>query len=225
MVYVINNNLFEQAILLFNQVHQTETMDTIKLIDALELLRDGTHNPPKRVEQGIPLLMGQTVNNGFVTYDKMTYISECDYQKIHVKYQPQNKDLIITKIGTVGKVAILREFDIPMAIHCNSALIRFKSNLMSQEWGFFLLNSLLFQNEFRNRVTNTVQDFVSLGRMEDILIPIPSNDIKSKYDVIFKNYLEKLSTINIENAHLSNLRDTLLPKLMSGEIDVSSINL
>ena len=93
--------------------------------DCLCLLKDGTHNPPTRVEKGIPLITGQTIDNGFIVYDKMTYIKESDYKKIHKKYAPAKNDLIITKIGTLGKVAVLRGQDIPIALHCNSALLRF----------------------------------------------------------------------------------------------------
>ena len=224
----INDNLYKLGGNLFNKISKNLNESNSKLYvlkDVIELLRDGTHNPPKRIKNGVPLLMGQTIQNGFINYDKMTYISENDYKKIHSKYEPQKFDLLLTKIGTVGKVAILRQKDIPIAIHCNSALIRFNSKFISQFYGFWLLLSNDFQNEFKIRVTKTVQEFVSLGSISEIPIRVPNKEILTKYDTLFKNLLNKVSQINEENIKLEQLRDTLLPKLMNGEIDLDKIEI
>ena len=102
-----------------------EGWEVKKLGEILILLKDGTHNPPKRQEKGIPLLTGTMFGNNFLDYDKATYISEADYKIIHSQYEPHENDVIITKIGTLGNVNLLRNIDIPVAIHCNSALLRF----------------------------------------------------------------------------------------------------
>ena len=102
-----------------------EGWEVKKLGEILILLKDGTHNPPKRQEKGIPLLTGTMFGNNFLDYDKGTYISEADYKIIHSQYEPHENDVIITKIGTLGNVNLLRNIDIPVAIHCNSALLRF----------------------------------------------------------------------------------------------------
>ena len=57
-----------------------------KLHEKLELLKDGTHNPPKRITSGVPLLTGQNIEDGFIRHENITYISEEDYLKIHSKY-------------------------------------------------------------------------------------------------------------------------------------------
>ena len=220
----INHNLQQQAQLLYEHLLDGD-ITRHRLGDILTLLKDGTHNPPKRLEKGIPLITGQTLSNGFISYEKMTYIAESDYQTIHKTYQPIENDLILTKIGTVGKVAILRNSDLPIAVHCNSALLRFNSNIISQQWGFFLLNSSAFGIELRKKVTNTVQDFVSLGHLADIIITLPPAEVIKRYDGYFKTILETLSNNDFENRRLAMLRDALLPKFMSGEIDVSEVEL
>lgn len=221
---MINHNLQQQAQLLYEHLLDGD-ITRHRLGDILTLLKDGTHNPPKRLEKGIPLITGQTLSNGFISYEKMTYIAESDYQTIHKTYQPIENDLILTKIGTVGKVAILRNSDLPIAVHCNSALLRFNSNIISQQWGFFLLNSSAFGIELRKKVTNTVQDFVSLGHLADIIITLPPAEVIKRYDGYFKTILETLSNNDFENRRLAMLRDALLPKLMNGEIDVSDVEI
>lgn len=222
----INNNLYELAMSHFNSLYKEENNTyEVQFGDIVSLLRDGTHNPPKRVELGIPLLTGQTIVNGFIDYEKMTYVSEEDYKKIHAKYEPIENDLVLTKIGTVGKVGMLRKKDIPMCIHCNSALIRFDEEYMDQYTGFWFLNSDNFQSAFRKIVTNTVQDFVSLGSMQKLNVRVLKKDIMKDNYLIFKSIFEKISFNNNESTTLANLRDTLLPKLMNGEIDLDSVEI
>lgn len=220
--------MFEIGILLFEDMINSlneKDFEIKRLDETLEILKDGTHNPPKRVEKGIPLITGQTLENGFINYSKMTYITEENYKKIHSKYQPIKEDLIITKIGTVGKVAILRKRDIPITIHCNSALLRFKKEYFSQFYGFWLLNSREFKEEFEKRISTTVQDFVSLSKMAEIPIKVPNKQIIEKYENKFKLTIEKISNGNLMNEKLEQLRDTLLPKLMNGEIDLENIEI
>ena len=220
-LYEIGKNIYED---LFSKLNENNSKE-YRLEEILDILKDGTHNPPARIENGVPLITGQTLQNGFIGYDKMTYISVGDYKKIHSKYQPQINDLIITKIGTVGKVAILRECDIPITVHCNSAMLRFKKEFLTQFYGFWMLMSKDFITEFNKRISRTVQDFVSLGKMAEIPIKVPNYEIMKEYDEVFRTILTKISHINFENKTLIQLRDTLLPKLMNGEIDLDKIKI
>lgn len=224
----INDNLYELGKIIYEELFSKLNADNsreYRLDEILEVLKDGTHNPPTRIESGVPLITGQTLQNGFINYKKMTYISKEDYRKIHSKYQPQVDDLIITKIGTVGKVAILRECDIPITVHCNSAILRFKKEYMSQYYGFWMLMSKDFTTEFTKRISRTVQDFVSLGKMSEIPVKVPNFEFRKQYDEIFETLILKISHLNFQNNTLIQLRDILLPKLMNGEIDLDKIEI
>ena len=224
----INDNLYELGKIIYEELFSKLNVDNsreYRLDEILEVLKDGTHNPPARIESGVPLITGQTLQNGFINYEKMTYISKEDYRNIHSKYQPQVDDLIITKIGTVGKVAILRECDIPITVHCNSAILRFKKEYMSQHYGFWMLMSKDFTTEFTKRISRTVQDFVSLGKMSEIPVKVPNFEFRKQYDEIFETLILKISHLNFQNNTLIQLRDTLLPKLMNGEIDLDKIEI
>lgn len=224
----INDNLYELGKIIYEELFSKLNVDNsreYRLDEILEVLKDGTHNPPARIESGVPLITGQTLQNGFINYEKMTYISKEDYRNIHSKYQPQVDDLIITKIGTVGKVAILRECDIPITVHCNSAILRFKKEYMSQHYGFWMLMSKDFTTEFTKRISRTVQDFVSLGKMSEIPVKVPNFEFRKQYDEIFETLILKISHLNFQNNTLIQLRDTLLPKLMNGEINLDKIEI
>lgn len=196
-----------------------EGWEVKKLGEILILLKDGTHNPPKRQEKGIPLLTGTMFGNNFLDYDKATYISEADYKIIHSQYEPHENDVIITKIGTLGNVNLLRNIDIPLAIHCNSALLRFDMAL-GVYYPFSYCKSDLFKMRLKAIKGQSIQEFASLDRISSIKSEVPCVDIINKFDKIVKPIIGKQKSISFENKKLKEMRDKLLPLLMNGQVVV-----
>ena len=191
-----------------------------KFNSILDILKDGTHNPPKRVENGIPLLTGTMFEDCFLDYSKATFITKNDYEAIHSQYAPQAGDIIITKIGTIGNVNYLREIDIPIAIHCNSALLRFKADYDST-YSLFMCKSQTFQKRLEFAKGQSVQAFVSLDRIGSILVEIPPSDITKMFNQKTEKMLKALINISLENSRLIALRDWLLPMLMNGQATIA----
>lgn len=196
-----------------------EGWEVKRLGDSVEILKDGTHNPPARIERGIPLLTGTMFGNNFLDYTKATYISNEDYLAIHSKYQPLENDIIITKIGTLGNVNILRDSDIPIAIHCNSALLRFKKSFGSY-YPFFFCKSDLFQLRLKSVKGQSIQEFASLDKIASVLCEIPKDETLKSFNSIVEPIMKQLIRISKEITHLTTLRDRLLPLLMTGQIEV-----
>ncbi len=209
----INGNLNKTGKTIYDMYSEAGDGEELKLSDILLLLKDGTHNPPERVPKGVPLLAGQNIVDGFIDYSKMTYISEEDYLSIHSRYQPMIGDLILSKIGTVGKVAILREEDIPMAIHCNSALLRFSSEKIDSSIAYWLLQSKAFVANLTERITNSVQEFVSLGSIADIPVILPSEDKREPLSKLCSSLLTTMSANNREINKLICVKEMLLSSL------------
>ena len=190
-----------------------------KLGESVEILKDGTHNPPLRVDNGIPLLTGTMFGDNFLDYTKATYISREDYLAIHSKYQPLENDIIITKIGTLGNVNILRDTDIPIAIHCNSALLRFKK-VFGSYYPFFFCKSDLFQLRLKSVKGQSIQEFASLDKIASVLCEIPSEEILKSFNNAVEPIMRQLIRTSKEVTRLTALRDKLLPLLMNGQVEV-----
>lgn len=75
--------------------------------------------------------------------------------------------------------------------------------------------------------TQVATTVIHIGKKDfdafEILLPI--EDVLNQFDEITTPMVEKIVNNSLENKRLSNLRDALLPKLMSGELDVSDIDL
>ena len=207
MLFEICSKITQEGSLIFRNMLKNNTSEYL-FGDVVSLLKDGTHNPPSRVDNGIPLIAGQTIENGFISYEKMTYISEDDYKIIHNKYHPIEFDLVMTKIGTVGKVGLLRKKDIPIAIHCNSALIRFKENIIDQLTAYWLLTSTNFQNSLKEQMISSVQDFLSLSQIANIKVQIPFKEQNKKQFCLLGKFTKLLSSYQDEieiNKKIQNL--------------------
>lgn len=61
---------------------------------------------------------------------------------------------------------------------------------------------------------------IKRGHLEDAMVAIPDNDSMEKAHELFEPILSKMISLRLENSRLSLLRDTLLPRLMSGELEV-----
>ena len=190
-----------------------------QLNEILILLKDGTHNPPKRIKSGIPLLTGTMFGNLFLDYSQATYISSEDYRTIHSQYAPQPNDIILTKIGTLGNVNFLRSIDIPIAIHCNSALLRFPE-YMSGMFSVMYCKSDEFIKRLKAAKGQSVQEFCSLERIGSVKMLVPHLETIIDYNSKVRAILAELERVSLENNELIHIRDWLLPMLMDGQVKV-----
>jgi type I restriction enzyme, S subunit len=79
--------------------------------------------------------------------------------------------------------------------------------------------------ELMSHQTGGAQQHINKGNVEDFKIVIPCRNLLKKYNVIAKPLMDLISNNCFENQILQKTRDTLLPKLLSGELDVSKLEL
>ena len=91
----------------------------------------------------------------------------------------------------------------------------------SVEWLYLMFS----MTKVDSIVTGAVQPKISQSNLKKIALIIPPLDVLSSFDRIIQPMFVKLRNNRLENMRLAELRDFLLPRLMSGEIDVSDIAL
>ena len=214
----INNNLYDIAQL--ELLKDLKKNTTKYIMEGLFYhITPGTNYQPNRVKSGIPFLNVKNISNGYIDFKDSKYITEKDYEKVHKTWQPEENDLLISRIGTLGLVAVIRKEDLPLAVHYN--FLDLKTDKIPFEFGYFLLKSDYFQTKYKFNVKNSVQEYVTVDDIRKIEVNIPDLEILYKYKI----YYNKILNIQRENRYLEQLRDTLLPKLMNGEIDLDNIDI
>lgn len=103
------------------------------------------------------------------------------------------------------------------------------AGIQANENSFTYLWSYLLSNDF-DKIKNsyamgTTMQAINNKNINNILIAIPTDSILKEFSTITKPMIEIISNLRNQNEKLAQTRDTLLPKLMSGEIDVSNIKI
>ncbi|MCH3988291.1 MAG: restriction endonuclease subunit S [Lachnospiraceae bacterium] len=88
-----------------------------------------------------------------------------------------------------------------------------------------LLYLLFSLTNVKSIVTGAVQPKISQANLNRVPILIPDADELESFNSVIQPFFAQIRNLRVENDRLATLRDTLLPRLMSGEIDVSSIDL
>ena len=95
-----------------------------------------------------------------------------------------------------------------------------KPNLQKVSSYYLYLALLSRQKELKHVAHGAVQQCIFISDIKDFDIPIAPIDKIREFDNVVKPLFERITTLTNESSRLSLLRDTLLPKLMSGEIEL-----
>lgn len=217
----INQNLEQQAQAIYNQLILTQELKEKTLSEIIEIT-DGTHDSPKVKEEGYYLITSKHLSKYGVNKDNANYISEEDFNKINERSKVDKYDILISMIGTVGLVSLIIEDDIDFAVK-NVGI--FKTSLQ-KDYIYFIFSYLLSsstQNYVKSHLAGTTQKYISLGELRNLKIKIPNEKILASFNNLVHPIYQKIIYNTNEKKILTQLRDTLLPKLMSGEIDVDKV--
>ena len=151
------------------------------LMSSIIDVRDGTHDTPEYVSQGVPLITGKNIIKGRIQKETAKFISLEDHAKISKRSLVEVGDIIMPMIGTIGNPAIVQESDLPMSIK-NVALFKCNKEILCEDFLFILL--LIVQNGMKKESQGGVQKFVSLKYLRNFPLPIPS--IKEQYRITLK---------------------------------------
>jgi type I restriction enzyme S subunit len=172
------------------------------------------------IEEGVPVVKIKSIDSGIVDLDSDTFVSE-EFLSTKSSYILNEGDILIAMTGaTIGKVGV-----VPIST---------KKSLLNQRVGkfihrdnsknFFLncfVSSRIFLKNIENLATGSARDNISKDQILSIKTIIPTDDVYNKFGELTEDIRKKILIANNENKILEKLRDSLLPKLISGEIKIS----
>lgn len=167
-------------------------------------------------------------SNYYVTiknmYNNRVYLdSRCDkitdeaIQKIQKRSKLQVGDLLFSGIGTIGRVALINKP--PYNWNTSESVFNLHpSEEISSEFLYLLLLSNFFQNYVKINTLGGVQQGIRMASLKSFRMALPDRNVLIAFDRIIQPIVADIKRNDDENDSLAALRDTLLPKLMSGEI-------
>ena len=145
-------------------------------------VRDGTHDSPKYVQTGYPLLTSKNLTDfGKLDFSNVNYLSKKDFDKINQRSKVDIGDILFGMIGTIGKPVRIDRDDFAIK---NVALIKERGNIKND----YLIHYLKCNNiirQFTNSQDGGTQKFIALEKIRKLKINIPSRSEQQKIINLF----------------------------------------
>ena len=146
-----------------------ESWKWCRLSDVIDV-RDGTHDSPKYVPVGIPLVTSKNLVNGVIDYGNVKYITQEDADKINVRSMVDDDDILFAMIGSIGNPVLVKK-DREFCIKNMALFKRFANTDISMRYVYWFL--FYAQYKLKKEASGGVQSFISLSRFREYLIPLP----------------------------------------------------
>ena len=158
-------------------------------------------------------------NNRIYLDDKCDKVDDEALLKINARSKLKKGDLLFSGIGTIGRVAMVNEE--PKNWNTSESVFNMHpSKLCTSEFLYVLLLSDVFQKFVKMNALGAVQQGIRMASLKSYTIAIPEKKVMLSFCSIIKPIVDYIQSNNEENDRLASLRDTLLPRLMSGELIV-----
>ena len=222
----INDNLEQQAMALYRQMFVETNNDARRECRADEYFDISIgKTPPRKEAQWFSLnpidciwvSISDMGRCGMYIADSSEYLTHESVDKFNIKVVPDNTVLLSFKL-TVGRVAITDG-----AMATNEAIAHFKTDKPEiNEYLYCYLKDFNYQTMGS---TSSIATAVNSKIIKAMPFVAPTDAELVTFHSATAPMFETIKTCQRENSRLARLRDTLLPKLMSGEIDVSAVQL
>ena len=193
-------------------------IQTLKSI--LTFLKDGTHGTHQDVNNGIPMLSAKDIYNGKIDLNnEPRLISEEDYLQIHRNYSIQKNDILLTIVGTIGRVAIVKTIQ-KFTLQRSVAILR-TNNKIIVEYLYYILTNQTFLNQLIVKTNASAQGGIYLGTLATAKVKYPKGmEEQQKIANILTAQDKKIKTEEKNLEKLKELKKGLMYDLLSGKVRV-----
>ena len=133
-------------------------------------------------------------------------------------------EIIISNVGDVGSVFLCPKLDKPMTLGNNIIMLR--PEQVNMRYYLYIWFKWLYGQSLIQGITGgSAQPKFNKTAFKNLQIFLPPDDLLEQFHQIVKPMFELIDENNVESQTLAITRDTLLPRLMSGELDVSNIEI
>ena len=182
-------------------------------------VRDGTHDSPRYVNEGWPLITSKNLRDGAIVFDGVKYISKNDYDAINVRSRVDVGDVLMAMIGTIGNPVVVIKS--PSYAIKNMALFKLQEGQCSQFLRYLLMSpdvTLKMERESKG----STQHFVSLKYLRNFKAHFPPLSeqreivkgldlLAEKIKILEQNYTQQI-------ADCAEMRQSVLREAFEGRL-------
>ena len=157
------------------------------------IITDGTHQPPRFQESGIPFIFVSNLVGNVVTYNAEKFISEDTYAELYKRTPIEIGDLLLSTVGSYGHPAVVTE-DRKFLFQRHIAYLKPRHNMVNS---FYLHSALLApdgQRQIEEKVKGIAQKTLNLSEIKKIVVPLPTIEEQNQFEK-FVNQTDKSKVV------------------------------
>ena len=228
----INENLQRQTIALYERLLDESNWPTATILDIAEKVAMGPFGSNIKVStfvpEGVPIISGNHLRGYFLEESEFNYITEEHAERLKNSIVFPH-DLIFTHAGNIGQVAMIPDgckYDC-YVLSQRQFYLRCDETKVVPEFLLMFFHSASGQHELLSYANQTGVPSIAqpASNLKKIPFKCPPMQEQLMWQEQVHPLLGRYLNNRLENDKLSTLRDTLLPRLMSGELDVFGLDL
>ncbi|MDM2770845.1 restriction endonuclease subunit S [Citrobacter sp. Cpo147] len=155
-----------------------EGWQTSSIGDLCKKVTDGSHNPPKASEVGLPMLSAKNINNGSIVFSEThRIISEAEFWEENKRTSIESGDVLLTIVGTLGRTAVVPQDFTPFTLQRSVAVL--STSELEPSYFRYALENREFQIQIHENSKGTAQKGIYLNALKKLTINIaPKNEQK-----------------------------------------------
>lgn len=161
----------------------------VSMNELCSIITDGTHQPPRFQESGIPFIFVSNLVGNVVTYNAEKFISEDTYAELYKRTPIEIGDLLLSTVGSYGHPAVVTE-DRKFLFQRHIAYLKPRHNMVNS---FYLHSALLApdgQRQIEEKVKGIAQKTLNLSEIKKIVVPLPTIEEQNQFEK-FVNQTDK----------------------------------
>lgn len=166
-----------QFVEMFGRLNST---DLKPLKDVCSIITDGTHQPPKFVDRGIPFLFVSNITSDTVNYDTNKFISVEDYEQLIRRTPIEVGDVLVSAVGSFGHPAIVED-DRPFCFQRHIAYLKPRHDLIDSNYLHAALLSEDAQRYMDRCAKGAAQRTVTLKSFKEMKVPVPPFSLQQEF--------------------------------------------
>jgi type I restriction enzyme S subunit len=137
------------------------------------LITDGTHHTPTYISSGIPFISVKDINGKTISFDNCKYISQEEHIAINSRCNPEQGDILLCRIGTLGRPTIV-DTNIPFSLFVSVGLLKLpKKTNFSRYFHCALSSPLMYRQYDQIKAGGSHTNKLNLGDIPRLFVPVP----------------------------------------------------
>jgi type I restriction enzyme S subunit len=202
-----------------------QSWEVVSIDDVCARVTDGSHNSPKSVEEGLPMASSKDMHDWGLNLDTARLISPEDFADlVRNDCKPKKNDVLITKDGAnYLKYIFVTRAEQEVVLLSSVAMLRPNARINPH-----LLAAILKEPENKGRLKNYVTGAaiprVILKDFKRFALLLPSKEVQMAWAKIGEPITEQIWRLIDKIQNLRRTRDLLLPRLLSGQVELALSN-